>query len=143
VPRRRKPSLFLQLWTAAHTAERLVARMLEEAGVEDEQFALLLLLAAYGPLTTSEVAAELGVPFTTASDALSRLDARGELERVPNPTDARSHLLQLSPLGWKRVDAAEPVLRRAAAQLRRHMDAPVEPTLDDLLLALREISRNP
>jgi DNA-binding MarR family transcriptional regulator len=117
--------------------------LLEEAGVDDEEFALLLLLAAYGPLTTKAVAAELGVPFTTASDALSRLDARGELERLPNPDDLRSHLLQLSPRGWARVDAAEPALRGAAARVRRELQAPAEPALEELLQALRKVSRNP
>ena len=124
-------------------AERVVARHLQEAGVSGEQLALLSLIATVEPITPTALAAEMGVPLTTLADALRRLDSRGELERTPNPADQRSHLISLSREGPARLEAAEPQLRKAAAELSADLQLPaaeVERALDDLHGALRTSS---
>jgi DNA-binding MarR family transcriptional regulator len=124
-------------------AERVVARHLQEAGVSGEQLALLSLIATVEPITPTALAAEMGVPLTTLADALRRLDSRGELERTPNPADQRSHLISLSREGTARLEAAEPQLRKAAAELSADLQLPaaeVERALDDLHGALRSSS---
>jgi len=124
-------------------AERVVARDLQEAGVSGEQLALLSLIATVEPITPTALAAELGVPLTTLADALRRLDARGELERSPNPADQRSYLVTLSAEGRSRLEAVEPPLRKAAAELSAELQlapAEVERALDDLHGALRSSS---
>ena len=127
-------------WTAAHMAERLVAEHMERAGVSDEQFALLSRIALDGPVTPTALAAEMGVPPTTLADAVRRLDERGEIERLPNPADGRSHLLTLSPAGRKRVEAAAPAVWSALEEMRGHLGVPseeVEAALDELHRSLR------
>jgi len=124
-------------------AERVVARHLQEAGVSGEQLALLSLIATVEPITPTALAAELGVPLTTLADALRRLDARSELERSPNPADQRSYLVTLSAEGRSRLEAVEPPLRKAAAELSAELQlapAEVERALDDLHGALRSSS---
>jgi DNA-binding MarR family transcriptional regulator len=124
-------------------AERVVARHLHEAGASGEQLALLSLIATVEPITPTALAAEMGVPLTTLADALRRLDARGELRRSPNPADQRSHLLELSEEGRARLQAVEPPLRKAAAELSTELQlsaAEVERALDDLHGALRTAS---
>jgi DNA-binding MarR family transcriptional regulator len=124
-------------------AERVVARHLQEAGVSGEQLALLSLIATVEPITPTALAAELGVPLTTLADALRRLDARGELERSPNPADQRSHLITLSGEGRARLEAVEPQLRKAADELSAELRLPpdeVSEALDDLHGALRTAS---
>ena len=124
-------------------AERVVARHLQEAGVSGEQLALLSLIATVEPITPTALAAELGVPLTTLADALRRLDARGELERSPNPADQRSHLITLSGDGRARLEAVEPPLRKAADELSAELRLPpdeVSEALDDLHGALRTAS---
>ena len=121
-------------------AERVVARHLREAGASGEQLALLSLIATVEPITPTALAVEMGVPLTTLADALRRLDARGELRRSPNPTDQRSHLLELSEEGHARLRAVESPLRKAAAELsgELQLSAPeVERALEDLHGALR------
>jgi len=125
-------------------AERVVARHLQEAGVSGEQLALLSLIATVEPITPTALAAELGVPLTTLADALRRLDARGELERSPNPADQRSHLITLSGEGRARLEAVEPQLRKAADELSAELRLPpdeVSKALDDLHGALRASAR--
>ena len=121
-------------------AERLIASRLEAAGVSDEQFALLARLSVHEPITPTALAIEMGVPLTTLSDALGKLDARGEIRRVPNPDDLRSHLVELSPRGWKRVEAGNVAVKSAVVAIRKRLELPpleVEGALDDLHDALR------
>jgi DNA-binding MarR family transcriptional regulator len=134
-------TVLLQLWTAAHMAERLVHEHLERAGVSDEQFALLSLISLYGPVTPTALAAQMGVPLTTLADAVRRLDARGEIERLPNPDDGRSHLLTLSAAGYERVQAAAPAVVGSVEELRKHLGLSlqeVEAAMDDMHRSLQQ-----
>jgi DNA-binding MarR family transcriptional regulator len=116
--------LFLRLWTAAHRGERLVARELARAGVDGTQLALLLLVAQRRSATTTELAADLGVPFMTASDALGKLEERGDVSREPNPDDRRSQVFALTAAGSARVKATRAPLRRALRALTATSDVP-------------------
>jgi DNA-binding MarR family transcriptional regulator len=108
---------FLRLWTAAHKGERLVARELERAGLAGRQLAMLLLVADLERATTTALAAAMGVPFMTASDALQRLVEDCLVAQSPNPLDRRSHVYELTAEGRSRVHALEEPLRRAAGAL--------------------------
>jgi DNA-binding MarR family transcriptional regulator len=116
---------FLDLWTAGHKGERLAARELDRAGVDGEHLIVLLRLSAeQRPVTQTELSAAVGVPFSTMTHALGRLATRGEIERVPHPTDGRALLIRLTPLGKRRVARAKPALERALKQLGRdHVEA--------------------
>jgi DNA-binding MarR family transcriptional regulator len=131
---------FVDLWSAAHLAERLVARELVVRGVEGEQLALLLLLSLAGtPRTQTSLARELGVPFTTLAHAAGRLVARGDAERVPNARDRRSHLVALTAQGEARAAAAGPALEAALAALATALPDGAEPTagVDRIRMGLR------
>ena len=119
-------------------AERLVHEHLERAGVSDEQFALLSLISLYGPVTPTALAAQMGVPLTTLIDAVRRLDARGEIERRPNPDDGRSHLLTLSAAGNERVKAAAPAVVSSVEDLRKHLGL----SLEEVEAAVDEMHRS-
>ena len=134
-------TVLLQLWTAAHMAERLVDEHLKRLGVSDEQFALLSLIGLYGPVTPTALATRMGVPLTTLADAVRRLDARGEIERLPNPEDGRSHLLTLSPAGHARRKAAHRGVVGSVEDVRKHLELSlkeVEAAMDDVHRALQE-----
>ena len=136
-----RSSVLLQLWTAAHMAERLVDEHLQRLGVSDEQFALLSLIGLYGPVTPTALATRMGVPLTTLADAVRRLDARGEIERLRNPEDGRSHLLTLSAAGHARRKAAIPGVVGSVEDVRKHLELPleeVEAAMDDMHRALQE-----
>ena len=79
---------------------------------------MLLLVALHEPATTTVLAASLGVPFMTASDALQRLVGEGEVEQAANPADRRSRVFRLTAAGRARVAAVDAPLRRAAAAAR-------------------------
>jgi DNA-binding MarR family transcriptional regulator len=124
-----------------YTAERLVDEHLQRLGVSDEQFALLSLISLYGPVTPTALAAQMGVPLTTLADAVRRLDARGEIERLPNPDDGRSHLLTLSAAGHERVKAAQPGIVGSVEDLRKHLGLSldeIQDAMDDVHRALQQ-----
>ena len=83
----------------------LVDLELSSDGVESNGYAMLSLIGVRGPVRVTEIASELGMPLTTASDVMRRLEARGHVRRSPNPEDGRSFLFELSAKGdreWRR-----------------------------------------
>jgi DNA-binding MarR family transcriptional regulator len=112
--------LFVELWSTARHSVRLVAELLAQEGVGDDELACLLQIAAsFDGLTITALAEAMGVPFMSASDAVARLERAGDAERVPHPTDGRSSLIRLTPGGLERADAAAALLDRLARSLTR------------------------
>jgi DNA-binding MarR family transcriptional regulator len=101
---------------------QLVDLELAADGVDSNGYAMLSLIGVRGPVRLTEVAAELGMPLTTASDVVRRLEGRGHVRRTPNPEDGRSFLFELSAKGdreWRRGWGA---LQRIDAALVRTID---------------------
>jgi DNA-binding MarR family transcriptional regulator len=84
---------------------QLVDRELAADGVDPNGYGSLSLIGARGSMRLTELAEELGMPLTTASDVVRRLEARGHVRRRPNPGDGRSFLFELTARGdreWRR-----------------------------------------
>lgn len=133
-------SLLLLLVAANQRMGQLVDRELAAEGVVAADYALLSLVGVRGPVRLTEVAAELGMPLTTASDAIRRLEAGGAIDRLPNPEDGRSSLFQLSErgdVGWRN---GWPALRRIDAELMRLLVNPaaVRSALEELGAAFED-----
>jgi DNA-binding MarR family transcriptional regulator len=64
-----------------------------------EQIYVLEQLDPVNPITVSGLAAKLGVSVPAASMAVSRLVARGYVEKRVDPEDRRRRLLRITPLG--------------------------------------------
>ena len=80
------------------------------------------MVGAFGPLRLTELATELGMPLTTASDVVRRLEARTLVRRIPNPDDGRSFLFELTARGdreWRRGWGA---LQRIDERIRSELD---------------------
>jgi DNA-binding MarR family transcriptional regulator len=101
---------------------QLVDRELAADGVDSGGYGPLSLIGVRGSVRLTELAAELGMPLTTASDIVRRLEARKLVRRRPNPDDARSWLFELSASGdreWRRGwGALQRINERLAAELR-------------------------
>jgi len=84
---------------------QLVDRELAADGVDSNGYAMLSLIGVRGPVRLTALAAELGLPLTTASDVVRRLEGHRLVRRRPNPEDGRSFLFALSAAGdreWRR-----------------------------------------
>ena len=137
-PARRRPSLLLQLFAANQRMAELVEQELARDGVAARGYAALSAIGAFGPLTLTELASILGMPLTTASDVVRRLEARGHAVRRPNPADGRSQLLELTEAGSAVWHAGWPALQRIDASLAAELgDAtPIRDALERLGEAL-------
>ena len=103
---------------------QLVDLELAADGVESNGYAMLSLIGVRSPVRLTEVAMELGMPLTTASDVIRRLESRRYVRRTPNPEDGRSFLFELSTTGdreWRRGWGA---LQRINQALLAEIDEP-------------------
>lgn len=101
---------------------QLVDRELKAEGVDTNHYASLSMIGAFGPLRLTELAAELGMPLTTASDVVKRLEGIGQVARKPNPEDGRSILLELTTAGDREWRRGWPALVRINERLQEHLD---------------------
>ena len=117
----RRLSLLLLLVAANQRMTRLVEQELAADGVDHSHYGTLSMLGAFGPLRLTEVALELGMPLTTASDVVRRLESQGLVRRRQNPADGRSFLFELSARGdreWRRGwGALQRINERLRAQI--------------------------
>ena len=115
---------------------QLVERELAADGVDSSHYATLSLIGAFGPMRLTEVADALGIPLTTTSDTVRRLESRKLVLRRPNPDDGRSFLFELSARGdreWRRGWGA---LQRIQQHMGRSID---EETTRRVLVQLGEV----
>ena len=103
---------------------QLVDQELAADGVDPNGYAMLSLIGARGPVRLTEVAAELGMPITTASDVVRRLEGRRLVKRSPNPDDGRSSLFALTASGDRQWRNGWPALQRINRALERHLEDP-------------------
>ena len=133
-------SILLLVLAAHQRLGQLIERELAADGVGVADYGLLSLVGVRGPVRLTEVASELGMPLTTASDAMRRLEARAHATRERNPDDARSVLFALTAAGdaeWRR---GWPALRRINALLAEELGDPeaVRAGLEELGAAFSE-----
>jgi DNA-binding MarR family transcriptional regulator len=100
---------------------QLVERELAADGVAADGYAMLSLIGVRAPVRLTELAADLGMPLTTASDSVRRLEARRYVRRRPNPDDGRSFLFELTPSGDREWHHGWPALQRINAALEREL----------------------
>ncbi|MBW6397210.1 MarR family transcriptional regulator [Roseomonas sp. HJA6] len=98
-------------------------RRANQSGMTRAQWVILARLERMGGLSQKELADALEVEPITVGRQIDRLQARGLVERHPDPTDRRVWRLHLTP-------AAGPVLERIAAY-REELHAQVTRDLDD------------
>jgi DNA-binding MarR family transcriptional regulator len=128
-------NVLVDVWLLATLARALVDDALAGSPMSADEFALYGLVVDLGPLTAADLARATGLPSTTLSGILARCERRGELERVPSPTDRRSVLLRLTEQGMAVYQAPLPGL----AALLARIDAAVEGSLDDVRQGLQRL----
>jgi DNA-binding MarR family transcriptional regulator len=67
------------------------------SGLSGRELDLVALLGASGPTSVKSLVADLGVPRSTMTAIIDRLEDRGIVKRLPNPQDRRSVILEPTP----------------------------------------------
>ena len=66
-------------------------------GLSGRELDLVALLSSSGPTSVKSLVADLGLPRSTMTAIVDRLEARGLIKRLPNPQDRRSVILEATP----------------------------------------------
>jgi DNA-binding MarR family transcriptional regulator len=103
---------------------QLVEQELAADGVDPNGYAVLSLIGVRAHMRLTELAAELGMPITTASDVVRRLEQRRLVRRSPNPDDGRSSLFALTASGDREWRNGWPALQRINRALEQHLEDP-------------------
>lgn len=101
-----------------HMSLRLRLRGIDlesSTGLFGRELDLVALLTSGGPTSVKSLVADLGLPRSTMTAIVDRLQERGLVNRHPNPQDRRSVVLEATP-------AAEEALRRYQAGLLNLVD---------------------
>jgi DNA-binding MarR family transcriptional regulator len=90
-----------------HVSLRLRLRGVDlesSTGLHGRELDLVALLTASGPTSVKSLVADLGLPRSTMTAIVDRLQERGLVNRHPNPQDRRSVVLEATPAA---VDALQ------------------------------------
>lgn len=96
-----------QIWRTGGLLTREVTRNLKDHDLDMPGFDVLLTLRRQGglaPLTPSELAADMMMSPPAMTNRLDRLEQRGLIERIADPTDRRSIRIRLTADGLALID---------------------------------------
>ncbi len=125
---------------------RSVARVIDDAlagtGLNGFDYAMTSMLAGHRTMTPSDIGAVTGMPATTVSGVLRRLETKGLLERRPHPVDGRATLIALTPRGSMATEEAREGFARAVDQIESRLEdlAGVRHSLQQLDDAIRSVA---
>ena len=140
----RRLTLLYQLYLASTESRRFMRLALRETDMSGEEYGIYSYFYANGPRTLSQAATDLGYPVTTLASLVAPIVESGDLLRRSHPTDGRARLLELSPAGKERIDAAIPAFTAAYQALLtglRESDADTEALFEALATLRAGIAR--
>lgn len=97
---------------------QLDAHLKQDAGISHFDFCAIHRLAASpaGSVRMSGLAQDTGLTLSHLSRVITRLEKRGLVRRLPDPSDGRSTLVELTGAGWSLHEELSPV---NVAEIRR------------------------
>ena len=120
------------VWLTSRAMRDLVDTALAPAGLDGDEFAVYSVLDASSAITPTELARWMAAAPTTVSSYVKRFEARGHVERIPNPADRRSYRIKLTPAGRRAHRAAA----KRFAPLRGQVETGLGTQLDEVREAL-------
>jgi len=134
------------VWLTSRATADLLDAALAPAGLDSDEFAIYSVLSAAPLITPTELARWMAAPPTTVSSYVKRFEARGHVQREPNPADRRSYRIKLTPEGRRAHRAASALFKPLRTQVAAKLGAregEVREALVTLRTALDEIRHAP
>jgi len=126
------------VWLTSRATADLLDAVLVPAGLDGDEFAIYSVLTAAPAITPTELARWMAAPPTTVSSYVKRFEARGHVQREPNPADRRSYLIKLTPEGRRTHRAAVSLFTPLRARVASGLGS-LEPQVRDALATLRTV----
>ena len=108
-------------------------RTLSVIDIRPAQYSVLVVIGANPGLSQAELADRLAIERARLVHMLDHLQRRGLTERLPSPTDRRTHALQLTKDGQKMLKRAKALAARHEARLTEKMGAGAREQVMELL----------
>jgi len=136
-----EPNVGLLMFIAYRSLENRVLDAVRTAGfdVSNAQFKIMQRIGPNGTRLT-ELAKQAQVTKQTAAFLVDQLERAGYVERVPDPTDGRARLVQLTGRSRSAVPIATGVVKQVEAEWTEHLGAKRMAQLRRALIQLREIT---
>ena len=131
-------TILLDLFRTNQVRERLIAAALEGTELPPEDYPFYVLVGAEGPWTPTALAGRMAMPLSTVLFRVRRLEKRGHAERIPNPDDRRSFLVNLTDEGQRLLREARPRFRAYAEAVEEQLGGERVDGLRGGLTELRE-----
>jgi len=130
------------VWALNHALEKTSKRMEATVGITAPQRMVLRIVGRFPGIAPARLAEILRVHPATLSVALKRLEARGLVERQPDPDDRRSVRLSLSPAGrWYDVPSDATVESAIERALSRIPKTKLDITREVIQVVIDELDR--
>lgn len=98
-------------------------RTLSPIEIRPAQYSVLIVIGANPGLSQAELADRLAIERARLVHMLDQLEKRDLIERLPSPTDRRTHALQLTREGQKTLKRAKALAARHEARLAEKLGA--------------------
>jgi DNA-binding MarR family transcriptional regulator len=118
------------------TNEAFETHVGQPLGLRKVEFSMLLLLLSNEPVSPKPLARSLRVSAPKLTLLLDGLQARGLLQRRPNPQDGRSQHVRLTEKGGRLARQAEEAAQAMETEVRQPLSAAEHAMLIELLLKL-------
>ena len=118
---------------AVALAEPLQRELASRHGISLASLYAVRVLARIGESPISQYGDALGVPRSTITNLVDRLERKGLAERLASPTDRRVTLVRLTPAGRRAVEETNLLRDSDVANRLLTLDSSAQATLADLL----------
>jgi DNA-binding MarR family transcriptional regulator len=129
-------TILLDLFRTNQVRERVITAALEGLELPPEDYPFYVMIGAEGPWTPTALAGRVEMPLSTVLFRVGRLEKRGHAERIPNPDDRRSYLVQLTGDGQALLRQARPRFRSYAEAVEERLGGE---QIDELRRGLDEL----
>jgi DNA-binding MarR family transcriptional regulator len=140
--RSQRRELGILLFTANRALEQRAFDAVAAAGFSDITLAQARVAARIGPTGSrvTDLAEQARVTKQTAAFLVEQLEAAGYVQRVPDPTDGRARLVQLTPRARQVAQVADAEVEQVLAEWSDHVGQERLRQMHETLHDLREIT---
>src|SRR6476661_1694625 len=112
-----------QTYLTGAKVDALVSTIARRAGLSHAAFnALAVIEAGGGPIPVGQVTAQMHITTATTTTVLDTLERKGYVRRVPDATDRRKVLVDITPQAQATLDELLPAVQRALGETLRDFD---------------------
>ena len=111
------------LWALDHCLQSYSKRMRQRYGITGPQRLVIRLVGSFPGITAGQLARQLHLHPSTLTGVFHRLEEKGFLKRVPDPSDSRRALFHLTAKGLRINNVREGTVEGVVQQALRRIPA--------------------